>query len=203
MPYLIVMDMDGTITTNISWHDLHEYFGTLRENEKNKKLFLEGKITYEEWMERDIRLWNNPSLQEISKVLLRYNLVKGFGEFCKMFREHILVILSSGIDIRALDISRKFGIHRVFANSLRVENARVVGGICTVSPKEKGRVVETLKKEYQPEITIAIGDSEFDNNMFEKADIGISIANNLGVDIHANDFYEVISILKKLNSHKM
>jgi HAD superfamily PSPase-like hydrolase len=196
---LFVLDMDGTITQSICWKDLHEYFNTLEEAEKHREMFLAKRITYEEWMKKDIALWNNPRIEEVRKVLLSYELVKGFEKFLERFRgKSIFCILSSGIDIRAKDIAEKLGIHEVYANSLVVREGRVIGGICSVDPSRKGETVRDLQKRYRPALTIAVGDTHFDVSMFRVADIGIAMCNAIdGADFCAKDFHEAVKFLEE------
>ncbi len=195
--YLVVMDMDGTITYNISWKDLHEYFGTLESALKNKEEFLKGKISYGEWMQKDIALWNKPSYEEVKEVLLKYKVREGFDVFCNMFKENsVLAIVSAGIDIRAYDIAANYGIHKVFANPLLIEHGKVIGGIPLVSINSKEKIFEALKRKYNPETVICIGDSVYDTPMLEKSDIGIAFDEIEHADFVASDFFDVVKYLK-------
>lgn len=55
---LVVFDVDGVLTSiRNSWSFIHERLGVSEKAREIKKLFLENKITYAEWMELDTRLW--------------------------------------------------------------------------------------------------------------------------------------------------
>ncbi len=203
LKYLVVLDMDGTITTTNSWRDLHEYFGTLEGAERNKELYLQGKIDYREWIERDVMLWGRPSYDEVRKVLLKYETREGFEDFCRSLRSNaVFAIVSGGIDVRAADIKATYGLHETFANSLVVDRGKVVGGSKRVEIGKKGKFVEFLRKKYNPEITVCVGDTEFDRDMLESGDVGISIANKIPrADFHARDFSEILEIVKSLDKN--
>ncbi len=198
--YLVIMDMDGTITPGNSWRDLHKYFGTLEKAKRNMEFFLNGKISFEQWVQLDIALWKEPSFEEVRKVLTTYEVRKGFEKFCKTFRKKgVLAIVSCGIDVRAHDIARKYGITEVFANSLVVNNGRVVGGKPIVNIYQKGKFVRFLKKKYLPEVVICIGDTEYDREMLENGDIKIAVGNEINCgEIIAEDFEEILKNLGKI-----
>jgi predicted mannosyl-3-phosphoglycerate phosphatase (HAD superfamily) len=48
---------------------------------------------------------------------------------------------------------------------------------------DKGRALEVLRKEYRPECVIALGDSQNDVAMLERADIGVVIASEKAVPL--------------------
>ena len=57
----VVFDCDGVLTDNgSSWQNIHRKFGTDTANDgshkKTLEMFLDGKITEEEFVEHDIRL---------------------------------------------------------------------------------------------------------------------------------------------------
>ena len=52
----VVFDCDGVLADNgSSWLAIHDYFGT--ENRETLELFLDGKVSEEEFVEADIRKW--------------------------------------------------------------------------------------------------------------------------------------------------
>ena len=57
---LVVFDMDGTLLKPRScWAYIHEHFGT--DNSEMLKLYIEQKITDQEFVKADISLWENKS----------------------------------------------------------------------------------------------------------------------------------------------
>ncbi len=198
MRLLFVLDMDGTITPSSSWSDVHEHFGTLEKAREHKKLFLDGGMSYEEWMARDISLWNMPPARRVYQILSRFSLVPGFPEFRGSFPGAVFAIVSAGIEQRARMIARRYGIHEVLANPLVSRNRRVVGAGSRVNPLAKGVHVRALQKEYKPDYTIAIGDSVLDEDMFRHADLSISLCDRVECATHhARDFFVARRLLEK------
>jgi hypothetical protein len=55
---LVAFDLDGTLTVEVSsWQSLPRFFGTERSGEVGLKDYELGKISYEEFMRRDIACW--------------------------------------------------------------------------------------------------------------------------------------------------
>ncbi len=195
---IIFMDMDGTITEEIIWKDIHRYFGTLNMGEEHFKMFLKGKITYDQWMKLDTSLWGNPNIEEIEKISKKYTLKKGvkdFVDFAKKF-SHI-IILSSGLDVRAKYVAEELDIDEYYTNELIVENGKVVGAVPKVGPCEKGKYVKMLKEKYGAEITIGIGDSVFDRSMFENTDTGFVFNETIDGVIKVGSYQEIKEYLEE------
>lgn len=200
---LIAFDMDGTLTKSVSWEDVHKAFGTLQAAKENRRLYESGKISYEEWMKKDVSLWLGKDYSTAKRALLSYEFVEGLQEFCRFFKEKgILAIISAGLEERAKDIASKLCFDFVVSNGLVIKHGRIAGYKYVVSPENKGEFLQGLIEKYSPECVIAIGDTEFDKSMFRFADIAISIGNHVDcADIRVNNFAELFSKLHKtLNS---
>ncbi len=201
---LFVLDMDGTITENNIWVDLHSYFGTLEEAKKNFELFKNGVISYKEWLERDVRLWNYPNIDEIRNVAEKYVVKEGFEDFIETFRDiGYFSIVSAGLDVRAEKIREEYRIDESYSNRLKTKNKRIIGGEVVVTPYNKGDFVKKLK-ERGFDFVISIGDSRLDYYMFKESDMSFSLEEELDGVFRVRDFNEIIEELKKkLNSRKM
>ena len=65
---LVVFDMDGTLLKPRScWAYIHEHFGT--DNSEMLKLYIEQKITDQEFVKADISLWENKSENKVNEKL--------------------------------------------------------------------------------------------------------------------------------------
>lgn len=170
--------MDGVLTTNrSSWRIIHETLGT--DNRNNYGFYLNGKISYREFMLRDINDWlkAKPDITEefilsiVRKIELRDGLIyfmnrlKHFG-----FRT---AIVSGGLYMLAQLINEQISFDEIMANQLLFDKSgRLLrDGNIMVVPTEKGRNVRALQNKYSipRERTVAIGDTKNDFSMFTES----------------------------------
>ena len=170
--------MDGVLTTNrSSWRIIHETLGT--DNRINYEFYLNGKISYREFMLRDINDWlkAKPDITEefilsiVRKIELRDGLIyfmnrlKHFG-----FRT---AIVSGGLYMLAQLINEQISFDEIMANQLLFDKSgRLLrDGNIIVVPTEKGRNVRALQNKYSipRERTVAIGDTKNDFSMFTES----------------------------------
>ncbi len=112
---LVCFDLDGTLVdeTIFIWYTLHEFFGSDKEEVRgNIDAFKEGRITYQEWVDSDIRMWKKagatkekifkaieplklmpgalPMLEELKKAGLKLAIVSGSITFVldKLIPDH-------------------------------------------------------------------------------------------------------------------
>ena len=63
---LVVFDMDGTLLQpRSSWAQIHDHFGT--DNTEMLQLYIDHKITDEEFVKADIKLWNSNSKKTVNE----------------------------------------------------------------------------------------------------------------------------------------
>ena len=185
MPYrLIVFDMDGVlIKEDSSWQVLHSYFHVNAMN--NFRAYLEGKITYKEFMFLDTLLWlkkkeKNISKYEVAKALLKTSLTsdakKAIAELKKLGLK--TAIITSGIDILAEHVARTLNVDYFLANSLIFDEKGHLkaGGKPKVPLLDKDKVLSIWAKKngFNLNEIIYVGDSVFDVPVFKR--VGLSIA---------------------------
>ena len=171
---VVVFDMDGTLITESSWELLHCHFDADTERVKfNREAYFSGLIDYETWMEKDILLWNSPTLESVRKGLSFYTL-EPFAEVVvnDLKAKGITnCIVSSGIDVLAKMVGTKVGIepHLIFANELVILNGRLKG-ICRVEPSHKDVIVKWLSQKLAVPLSefAAVGDAAPDISMFKE-----------------------------------
>jgi len=172
---LVVFDMDGVLVkSKSSWGKLHKHFGVCAK--ENFIKYLNGEITYQEFMLLDTLLWfkNKGKIhrKEIEQVLLNEEFIEGAYETVKLIRKYGVrtMILTSGIDILAHYVSGKLGIDYVLANSLVFddEGYLVPGGIANVPLLDKDKVLRmwASKKNMDLHEIVYIGDSIYDILVF-------------------------------------
>lgn len=178
---IIVFDMDGVLVKDdSSWITVHNYFKV--DNSKSFKEYLDGKINYYEFMQRDIALWPKVNIKIIENIFSKPQLTRGvkntISELKKM--DYITVLVSAGLDILANKINRDLNFDYIFANGLEVDkNGNLLGtGKCRVELLRKDKVLVSLSKMLNVSLSkfIAIGDSKYDIAMLNV--VGLAIAFN-------------------------
>ncbi len=177
---VVVFDMDGTLIAESSWELLHLYFkADAKRVRLNREAYFSGEIDYETWMEKDIELWDSPSLSDVRKGLSHYTLEPFAEEVIHELKARGIIpcIVSSGIDILAREVGRKLEIENkyVFANELVLIDG-ALKGILRVEPHGKDEVVKRLSRELSipPEKFAAVGDAAPDISLFKE--VGLKCA---------------------------
>ena len=180
--YLAVLDMDGVLTTNrSSWKIIHDTLGT--DNRVNYNLYLDGKISYREFMLRDIDEWlmAKPDITRefILSILKRIELRDGLINFMERLNKSgfITAIVSGGLYILAELLNQKVNFDEIYANQLLFDSSgRLLrDGNIMVIPTQKGINVKDLQKKYSipKEKTVSIGDTLNDFSMFTESHYSI------------------------------
>jgi phosphoserine phosphatase len=183
-PYkLIMFDLDGVLTAiESSWCWVHDHFGV--DNEDSLRAFLAGEIDDLEFMRRDIGLWlqrkGKVHISEIEKILANAPLTTGLVETMQTLRCAGIrtAIVSGGLELLALRITKTAKIDYVYANGLKTDpQGYLTGeGILNVELADKSRVARALiaREGLQPQQAAAIGDSFLDIPMFKVCGLGIA-----------------------------
>ncbi|ANF21980.1 HAD-IB family phosphatase [Thermococcus piezophilus] len=205
MVRLIAFDLEGTLVKSVSsWVELHKKFGTWEKGKEYAERFFAGEFDYATWAELDALLWRGHTREEIMEWANSVEYMDGAWELIEFLKENDfkIVILSSGLMCLAGRIARELGVDYVFANELIFdENGFVTGKVKSVVDFEsKGRILEELKKEFNPELTVAVGDGYNDLSMFRVADVSIAINPHEGVegDHNVESLHEVMEIIEGL-----
>lgn len=210
---LVVFDMDGVILRETSsWQIIHESFKV--DSLQNLKLYLEGEISYREFMERDVELWKKSFNREITRELLT-SILRGKLEFNLGVFEAVewlksrglkLAIVTCGLDLIGKIVSDKLRIENFLGNSLEFnDNGVLVGaGEVRVPLLDKDLVLKIYAKSlgYDCSREVAyIGDSVFDIPVFKRVALSIAYSKDEQVASHAHksfygDMKKLIDILK-------
>lgn len=207
---LVAFDMDGTLILEEScWKIIHQKFGTVRAARKNLLAYDSGIINYEEFMRRDIALWQPaPTIDEIGKILSRYTFAPNVREVVREIvrRGFQTAIITGGLDILANNVARELGIPHVVANGLKIDGTgRLTGeGILRVEPRRKDRNLIQLARNLgiSTEECVAVGDGTYDVNFLKKAGLAIAVGNNPDLvrvaDVIISDFSHFSRLLDYL-----
>jgi phosphoserine phosphatase len=180
---LVVFDLDGTLTRERSiWEYIHirlgKWYGFAEEYQKH---FLAGKISYEEFCERDARVWRGMKVEELLEMVKSVPFHPGADELIAYLKQKglILSVVSSGLSILSDWVHRKYGFDYSVSNDLLEENGILTGKVkIQVYYDKKAEWVKRILERFsvRPEEVIAIGDSAGDVDMFQM--VGFSVAFN-------------------------
>jgi phosphoserine phosphatase len=180
---LVIFDLDGTLTQERSiWEYIHmrlgKWYGFAEEYQKQ---FLAGKISYEEFCERDARVWKGMKVEELLEIIKTISFHSGVDELINYLKQKglKLIMVSSGLSLLSYWVHQKYSFDYSVSNDLLHENGVLTGKVkIQVYYDKKAEWVERILKRFgvKPEEVIAIGDSKGDVDMFQM--VGFSIAFN-------------------------
>jgi len=184
MPFkLMIFDLDGTLTQERSvWEYIHKRLGKwygFAEAYQNQ--FLAGKISYEEFCERDAQVWQGMRVDEVLEIVKTVPFHPGADELIGYLKEKglKLAMVSSGLSILSNWVHQKYGFDYSISNDLLHENGVLTGKVkIQVYYDKKAEWVKKILEQFdvRPEEVIAIGDSAGDVDMFQM--VGFSVAFN-------------------------
>jgi len=177
---LIAFDLEGVLVDGCgSWTEVHKGLDTVKEADANAREYYDGKITFNEWAQRDVKLWEGIHIEKICKILNKIKLMKGASyAIPKLKRKYKLVIISGGLDILVNRIRDKLYMDYALANELIVKNNKVAGIKTTVDFYGKGYLLRKIANDFgmSPKECASVGDYLNDVPMFEAS--GFSVAFN-------------------------
>ena len=175
----VVFDCDGVLADNgSSWKNIHRKFGTDSEDGRHKKtleMFLVGKITEEEFVEHDIRLWKSVKSDihrdDIMKCYSGVGLMKGARDVVEELQNRgiYVAIVSSGVDLFVGAIANMLKVDDWAANGFEWdEDGFLQRGLPTrVYSHDKGLMVDKLVRinGFDTSGIVSVGDSSTDLSM--------------------------------------
>jgi phosphoserine phosphatase len=180
---LVIFDLDGTLTRERSiWEYIHvrlgKWYGFAQEYQKQ---FLAGKISYEEFCERDAQVWRGMKVEKLLEIVKAVPFHPGADELIAYLRQKglKLSVVSSGLSILSNWVHQKYGFDYSVSNDLLQENGVLTGKVkIQVYYDKKAEWVKRILEKFKvrSEEVIAIGDSKGDLDMFQM--VGFSIAFN-------------------------
>jgi len=180
---LVIFDLDGTLTQERSiWEYIHirlgKWYGFAEEYQKQ---FLAGKISYEDFCERDAQVWKGMKVEELLEIVKTVPFHPGADELIAYLKQKGLKIsvVSSGLSILSDWVHQKYGFDYSVSNDLLYENGVLTGKVrIQVYYDKKAEWVKKILERFnvRSEEVIAIGDSIGDIDMFQM--VGFSITFN-------------------------
>ena len=180
---LVIFDLDGTLTKERSiWEYIHIQLGNWYGfAEEYQKQFLAGKISYEEFCERDAQVWKGMKVEELLEIIKTASFHSGVDELIKYLKQKGLKLsmVSSGLSLLSNWVHQKYGFDYSVSNDLLHKNGTLTGKVkIQVYYDKKAEWVKRILNRFgvKPEEAIGIGDSRGDIDMFQM--VGFSIAFN-------------------------
>ncbi len=176
----VVFDCDGVLSDNgSSWQMIHEYFGTGGddggEHREKLEMFLDGKISEEDFVAHDIQLWRSVRSEihkdDIMRCYSGVGLIEGARAVVESLQSRgiFVAIVSSGVDIFVGAIANMLNVDDWVANGFEWdEEGWLLKGLPTrVLSHNKGLMVEKLARinGFDASEIISVGDSSSDLSM--------------------------------------
>lgn len=201
---LVAFDLDGTLVEEkSSWRKVHEFFGTEEKSDEGLKLYVDGKINYEQFVAHDLSLWPKGISKDVfnyvfSKIPLNEGAKEVVAEIKR--RGKLVAIVSSGISLLAEKVSKELGADFFIANEIVFnERGKSTGtGIALVDLGKKDEaLLKILKKaDVKPQEVLGVGDSKFDLSFLKVC--GYSVLLRRKDSKLENEKYEVNFVIDSL-----
>ncbi|MCE4620841.1 MAG: HAD-IB family phosphatase [Desulfurococcales archaeon] len=214
----VFFDVDGVLTEyKSSWDYIHRKLGVTEEAQVNYDLFLQGRISYEDWMLLDTKLWVEAAggrlhKDELYRILSEIPIRKGARELVSwLHRIGVKVALVSlGVEPLVARVAREVGADVWMAPRLRYDKRGylIPGGIPVPAPgseRGKGWAVKRLAMLLGVSLSRSayVGDSVWDADAFRVVGYPIGFGEDHSsieglVKCHARDFEELRRILEEI-----
>jgi len=178
---LAVLDVDGTLKQAESpYQFVHRRLGIQHLSATNRELALAGRISYAEWLRRDVALWAGQRVVTIQRLLAENPFLMGAPELLRALKQHdvIVALVSAGFTLNTDPIMAEFGLDYALANELTAKDGILDGGSVNHVPEGgKAAFAQALmaRLNIPPEQTLAAGDTKGDLELFDCAGLRIAV----------------------------
>jgi len=210
---LIILDIDGTITTHISsWRYIHEKLGLWQDRAfRYQEDFFAGKIDYKKFCLLDAAHWKGMDESKIIKIFksVRYSRNAKLSIEKLKARGFKLAAVSTGLQYMPDRIKKEMNFDYTISNRLVSKNDNLTGGVAIkLAHGAKHKALAAIFKKFgiRPHEAISVGDSEGDIPLFKET--GYSIAFNstsrelsrvANYNCKTKDFMEVYQKIMEIN----
>ena len=184
---LIAFDLDGVLVrVKSSWEFVHDYFGVSKKDRSRNYLdYVMGRIDYNEWIKRDVELWN----KALGRRLRREDLLEAISDIPVdpdiefVVRElkkqnYIVGIISAGIGQVAERIYREYGFDFWIANPITFTGEGIVSRNqrARMPPYQKPLMLLWIARRFNTSMdrVVYIGDSDWDIGAIKLAGCGVA-----------------------------
>ena len=198
--------MDGTLLRERScWEYIHRHFGV--DNTEMLKLYMEHKISDQEFAESDIRLWKENSDEKVNEsyinsILDEIKPIEGAEELIHALQKNGVktAILSGGIKYLANKWAEKWNMECAIANRIVDDEDGNLKAIIESSGHAKGPIMDQLleKMGFTKEEVASVGDTTVDIPLFQRSGLGIAVNTDDERVISEADYHLKENNLRKL-----
>lgn len=198
--------MDGTLLRERScWEYIHRHFGV--DNTEMLKLYMEHKISDQEFAESDIRLWKENSDEKVNEsyinsILDEIKPIEGAEELIHALQKNGVktAILSGGIKYLANKWAEKWNMECAIANRIVDDEDGNLKAIIESSGHAKGPIMDQLleKMGFTKEEVASVGDTNVDIPLFQRSGLGIAVNTDDERVINEADYHLKENNLRKL-----
>ncbi len=184
---LVAFDLDGVLVeAKSSWEFIHDYFGVSKSDRaKNYLDYVTGRIDYNEWIRRDVELWNKALgrrlrredlLKAISNIPVNRDVEYVVRELKR--RRYIVGIISAGVGQVAEKIAEDHGFDFWIANHIVFTEEGLVSENqkARMPPYQKPLMLLWSARRYGISINevVYVGDSDWDIGVIKLAGYGVA-----------------------------
>lgn len=199
---MAAFDMDGPLREGSdSWSQIHQNRGTRVGAIRNFHEYLNGRMSYREWMLKDVKLWDRVHVSELEKVF-DYKLTPNAEKVVYGLKErgYEIAIITAAPDFLANIIAERLGIEHVVSNGLELDDQDyLTGGVIhrfNLSEKDKALRGLCSDLDIAPNKVAAVGDTKWDQSMLDAAGMSISYnCEELNADYYIKDMINVLDLL--------
>ncbi len=178
---LAVLDVDGTLKQAESpYQYLHTHLGVAHLAANNRVLALAGRISYAEWLHRDVMLWAGQPVAYIRQLLAANPYLAGAPELLRALKAAgvIIALVSAGFTLNTDSIMAEFGLDYCLTNELTTVDGVLSGGALNHVP-EGGKAAFACglmaRLGIPAEQTLAVGDTRGDLELFRCAGVRLAV----------------------------
>lgn len=174
---LAVLDVDGTLKRAESpYQYIHMRLGLTHRAAQSRDLALAGRISYGEWLRRDVALWAGQPVALLQSLLAENPYLTGAPELLRALKQAgvTVALVSAGFTLNTDPIVAEFGLDHVLANELSCVDGVLDGRAINHVPEGgKAAFARALMARLgiAAEQTLAAGDTSGDLELFECAGV--------------------------------
>ncbi len=174
---LAILDVDGTLKQAESpYQYLHARLNVAHLGARNRELAMAGRISYGEWLRRDVALWTGQPVVLLQRLLAENPYRPGAEELLRALKRAgvIVALVSAGFTLNTDPIMAAFGLDYALANELTTLDGVLDGGAINRVPEGgKAAFARDLMARLgvAPEQTLAAGDTHGDLELFDCAGV--------------------------------
>lgn len=194
---VIAFDVDGTLTPiRSSWQFIHIILNTIHRVHSYASLFLDGVITYDEWIALEVSMWKGLHSDIVRRILEAIPWRSGIEEIANLVKKYkdrvMIVAVSGGFDYLCERAVKELGFDAYLCVKPQINEEGKLTGFASDYPDYdgKGRILLDFLNDIGVDIgrtkLICVGDNINDINLFEVCNIAIAFCANENVKEYAD-----------------